>query len=135
MRQSLNNKALRNARQLFQEIQKIIHELTGQRIPFEFLENHNRTKRILVKLIAECFSENICVYSGWEAGGYVAIGRGAQVFVHPGSALCSLGRFSPRYLVFESVLTTSNDWALNATPVSRDLLQELQPSGLFASVE
>jgi ATP-dependent RNA helicase DHX8/PRP22 len=136
-RESLNNKVLKTARQTFQEVQRVVAELKKRKITFGFQPDgdRGRVKKTLVRLIAECFSENICVYSGWDAGGYVAIQRGAQVFVHPGSALCYYGKLCPRYLVFETVLTTSNDWALNPTPVSKDLLQELQPTGLFAPVE
>ena len=120
---SLNAKSLRLTNETVKELKLTLKRELNIMVP-DSLQEDESTDLKLQKILLSCFVTNLCVFTGHEKAGYRVVSFNTCVQLHPSSALKFLGT-TPRFLVFEQLLKTSRDFAVNATPVEETWLQEL----------
>ncbi|XP_041349616.1 LOW QUALITY PROTEIN: pre-mRNA-splicing factor ATP-dependent RNA helicase DEAH10-like [Gigantopelta aegis] len=124
---SVNSKAIRNAREMVNEICTVLKKELGLTVKHSF-DDPSNTDKMLQNILFECFSSNICHFLGHERAGYYAARLDQLVHIHPSSVLNSLG-LVPQWVVFEQVLKTSKDFVTGLTPVEDSLVHEAAQNG------
>ncbi|XP_074645035.1 uncharacterized protein LOC141901597 [Tubulanus polymorphus] len=118
---SINAKAMRMTRDTEKELSKQLDKELGIKLPSHFRSEED-SERLILPILFDTFSSNLCIYAGHARIGYTSVKSGQQVKLHPSSALNYLGE-TPKWLVFESVLKTSDSFILNVTPVNDSLVR------------
>ena len=77
---------------------------------------------ILLKLIYQCFKDNLCLYGGHQKLGYINIWTREAFPLHPSSTYHYLGVTSPRLVVYDRLLTTSRTFLLGVSSVDSSWL-------------
>ena len=94
----------------------------------------------LAEILLECYSDNLCFFSGHQRAGYwvaCRCGVGADkptLYLHPSSALTSLGA-PPRWIIFEHILVTSRPYMMNVTVINDDLVERFVADGRLPGVD
>ena len=124
---SLNAKSLRMTDESVKELKLALkHELT-MAVPDAIQKNDDIDLK-LQRILISCYATNLCVFTGHEKAGYRVASFNHCVQLHPSSALKYLGA-TPQFIVFEQLLKTSRDFAINATPVEESWLREMISKG------
>ncbi|XP_060068718.1 uncharacterized protein LOC132548840 [Ylistrum balloti] len=118
--QSINGKAMKGIKDTVKDVLMTLQKEMQTVVPFRF-EDSEKIDTMLIKPILKIFSGNISHYLGHPKAGYVMINKDQRVEVHPSSSLMSLA-CQPEWLVFDQVMKTSRDFAMNITPVSEEML-------------
>ncbi|XP_067054125.1 uncharacterized protein [Acropora muricata] len=125
---SLNAKSLRLTEETVKELKLALkHELDVIVPDAAFHENGN-IDQTMQRILIDCYVSNLAVYSGHEKAGYRIVSSNQSVQIHPSSALNFLGA-TPQFVVFEQLLKTSRDFAINTTPVEESWLCEMISAG------
>ena len=120
---SINSKRIKGASELIEEtIQSFRHQL-GLTIEKRFSEEDNVNER-LTKILFKCFLNNLSRYTGHRKMGF-RIMRDPEmaVHIHPSSALTYLEQM-PVWVVFQSLLTTSQKYMLNVSYIKDEWVTE-----------
>ena len=124
---SLNAKSLRMTDETVKELRLALkHELT-MTVPDAIQKNDDIDLK-LQRILISCYATNLCVFTGHEKAGYRVASFNHCVQLHPSSVLKYLGA-TPQFIVFEQLLKTSRDFAINATPVEESWLREMISKG------
>ena len=125
---SLNAKSLRLTEETVKELKLALkHELDVIVPDAAFHENGN-IDQTMQRILIDCYVSNLAVYTGHEKAGYRIVSSNQSVQIHPSSALNFLGA-TPQFVVFEQLLKTSRDFAINTTPVEESWLCEMISAG------
>ncbi|XP_063884046.1 uncharacterized protein LOC135113046 [Scylla paramamosain] len=129
-----NGKILRAVRETTREVLHTLDKELGVQIPFRF--GDARTVDVtLARLLFRALSSNLSYYLGHPKAGYAPAFKEQRVDLHPSSALLPLGSH-PEWLVFEQVMRTSSDFAMQVTPVQEcAVVQAVQDGWLQLDVE
>ncbi|XP_044175028.1 ATP-dependent RNA helicase DEAH12, chloroplastic-like [Acropora millepora] len=121
---SLNAKSLRLTEETVKELKLALkHELDVIVPDAAFHENGN-IDETMQRILIDCYVSNLAVYTGHEKTGYRIVSSNQSVQIHPSSALNFLGA-TPQFVVFEQLLKTSRDFAINTTPIEESWLCEM----------
>ncbi|XP_035206777.1 ATP-dependent RNA helicase DEAH12, chloroplastic-like isoform X2 [Stegodyphus dumicola] len=82
-------------------------------------------------IIFECFSENLCIFSGHPQTGYLSPYLSEMFFLHPSSSLCYLGKDNPEFLVYTTLMETSRNYLMDVTPISEETVRKAYQKGIF----
>ena len=125
---SLNAKSLRLTDESLKELKLTLKHELNIIVPDEVQQNEN-TDLKLQRILISCYATNLCVFTGHEKAGYRVVSFNHCVQLHPSSALKFLGA-TPQFIVFEQLLKTSRDFAINATPVEESWLRDMISEGV-----
>jgi ATP-dependent RNA helicase DHX8/PRP22 len=126
---SINFKSMRNAREFINEIRKLLTTELEMKIEEQFSEDAIRDE-IIPRLMLECFVANVGRFTGNKRKGYFLLKDTSAMVVHPSSSLCMLGDL-PKWVVYEQVLSTSQDFILNVTAVEEsDIVKAIEQGTL-----
>ncbi|XP_045107078.1 ATP-dependent RNA helicase DEAH12, chloroplastic-like isoform X2 [Portunus trituberculatus] len=129
-----NGKTLRAVRETTREVLHTLDKELGVQIPFKFGEACT-VDVILARLLFRTLSSNLSHYLGHPKAGYAPVFKEQRVDLHPSSVLLPLGSH-PEWLVFEQVMRTSSDFAMQVTPVQEcAVVQAVQDGWLQLDVE
>ena len=120
---SLNAKSLRLTDETVKELKLALKHELNIKIP-DAIQQNDDTDLKLQRIVISCYANNLCVFTGHEKAGYKVVSFNHCVQLHPSSALKFLGE-TPQFIVFEQLLKTSRDFAINATPVQESWLREM----------
>ncbi|XP_013383426.1 ATP-dependent RNA helicase DEAH12, chloroplastic-like [Lingula anatina] len=126
----INARAMRCSRDAVQEMIKIVKSEIGLKVPYAFHSEEEMVQKLPPILFKTYGARHLCLYLGHSKAGYLVARLGQAVQIHPSSALKYLGS-SPKWLVYQSLLSTSQDFAMNLTPVEEGLVVEATESGLL----
>ena len=124
---SLNAKSLRMTEDTVKELKLALKHELNVKVP-DAVSQSDDTDLKLQRILVSCYTTNLCVFTGHEKAGYRVVSFNHCVQLHPSSALKFLGA-TPQFIVFEQLLKTSRDFAINATPVEERWLQEMISKG------
>ncbi|KAK2554443.1 ATP-dependent RNA helicase DEAH12 [Acropora cervicornis] len=125
---SLNEKSLRLTEETVKELKLALkHELDVIVLDASIHENGN-IDQTMQRILIDCYVSNLAVYTGHEKTGYRIVSSNQSVQIHPSSALNFLGA-TPQFVVFEQLLKTSRDFAINTTAVEESWLCEMISAG------
>ncbi|XP_069135527.1 uncharacterized protein [Argopecten irradians] len=127
--QSINGKAMKGIKEVVKDVLITLKREMKIEVPFQFEDAKNADHK-LIKPILKIFNGNISHYLGHPKAGYVLAAKDQRVEVHPSSALMSLGS-QPEWLVFDQVMRTSRDFAMNITPISEEMVLRGIEEGLL----
>ena len=126
MEHAINGKTLKTVRDIASEIKFTIKkELSMKCLDTEKVENMSE---MITEIMMLSFPENISRYTEHQESGYAMVSSNMCVKVHPSSALKSLSH-TTKWIVFTHLLKTTQDFALNVSPVSDELLNKLIEEG------
>ena len=124
---SLNAKSLRLTEETVKELKLALkHELV-LKVP-DAVQESDEIDQTLQRILISCYVTNLAVFTGHEKAGYRVVSSNLCVQLHPSSALKFLGA-TPQFVVFEQMLKTSRDFAVNTTPVEEGWLCEMISAG------
>ena len=136
---SVNARFMRFARDNINELKQ-----TPRRdLNFFVNQDHEATDVVdqrLAEILLQCYSDNLCFFSGHQRAGYWVASRcgvGADeptLHLHPSSALTSL-RAQPRWIIFEHILVTSRPYMMNVTAINDDLVERFVADGRLPGVD
>ncbi|XP_064640668.1 uncharacterized protein LOC135495726 [Lineus longissimus] len=127
---SINAKAIRIIKETLMEMLRTLEREPGIQIKRAFKEDKEEADRMIQKSIFSCFKLNLCRFGGHQRIGYLSCQEGEQAGVlHPSSALRFLDQ-KPKWLVYDSILKTSQKFILNVTTVDDSWVAEAIKSGL-----
>lgn len=124
---SLNAKSLRLTEATVKELKLALKHELNVKVP-DAVPRCDDTDLKLQRILVSCYTTNLCVFTGHEKAGYRVVSFNHCVQLHPSSALKFLGA-TPQFIVFEQLLKTSRDFAINATPVEERWLREMISKG------
>ncbi|XP_033747970.1 ATP-dependent RNA helicase DEAH12, chloroplastic-like [Pecten maximus] len=127
--QSINGKAMKGIKEVAKEVLLTLKRELQTEVQFRFDDPDNVDHK-LIKPLLKIFRGNISHYLGHPKAGYVLVTKDQRVEVHPSSSLISLGN-QPEWLVFDQVMKTSRDFAMNITPVSKEMVLDGIEEGLL----
>ncbi len=125
---SINAKAMRIARDTLNEIKDTMSKDLKMKVDLNFAREEEVTSK-LPKIILQCYAANITIYSGHKRLGYF-LSRACDVeslVMHPSSSLNFMGS-TPKLVVYEQVLKTSQNFMMTVTPVEEEWIDAL-PNG------
>ena len=126
MEHAINGKTLKTVRDIASEIKFTIKkELSMKCLDTKKVENMSE---MITEIMMLSFPENISRYTEHQESGYAMVSSNMCVKVHPSSALKSLSH-TTKWIVFTHLLKTTQDFALNVSPVSDELLNKLIEEG------
>ncbi|OWF42278.1 hypothetical protein KP79_PYT16455 [Mizuhopecten yessoensis] len=117
---SINGKALKGIKEVVKDVLTTLRREMQTEVPFKF-DDHGKIDHMLIKPLLKTFSGNISYYLGHPKAGYVLVTKDQRIEVHPTSALMSLASH-PDWVVFDQVMRTSKDFAMNITPISEEMV-------------
>lgn len=124
---AVNGKTLRAVRETTREVLNTLAKELNTRIPFEF-GDAQVVDDTLARLLFRALSSNLSHYLGHPKAGYAPAFKEQRVELHPSCALLPLGR-QPEWLVFEQVMRTSRDFAMQVTPVEEEAVVQAVQDG------
>ncbi|GBM20166.1 ATP-dependent RNA helicase DEAH12, chloroplastic [Araneus ventricosus] len=128
----VNSKALNSATKTIQEILNSLHQDLGIRVSRRY--NNRAFKSQFEKIVFNCFSENLCSYSGHPKLGYFSPHFPESLYIHPSSALNYLkkaGTDFPSFLVYSAFMQTSRNFLLDVTPIKEETIKQAVHEGTF----
>ncbi|GIY51042.1 ATP-dependent RNA helicase DEAH12, chloroplastic [Caerostris darwini] len=125
----INSKALNSAARTIQEVLKSIHQELGIRIGRRY--NNIAFESQYEKIIFNCFSENLCTFSGHPKMGYYSPYFTESLFIHPSSSLSYLKTELPTFLVYSTLMETSRNFLMDVTPIKEEILKRAYVEGTF----
>ena len=120
---SVNAKSMRLMRESINEIRKTLSTELKIKVEVTFCEIEKRDNMI-PRLILECFVANVARFTGHRKKGYFMIKNDQTLILHPSSSLCLLGTL-PKWVVYEQVLSTSQDFIINVTTVEENDIDDI----------
>ncbi|XP_054715382.1 uncharacterized protein LOC129224860 [Uloborus diversus] len=112
----INARSMRSAHDLISELTHILQKELDLKMSVKF--NDEVTPDMLLELIFCSFSENLCVFSGHNKFGYKSPNLAGSLVIHPSSSLCTFGKYRPDFIIYDSILKTSETFLINISPVS-----------------
>ncbi|GIY32414.1 ATP-dependent RNA helicase DEAH11, chloroplastic [Caerostris extrusa] len=125
----INSKALNSAARTIQEVLKSLHQELGIRIGRRY--NNIAFESQYEKIIFNCFSENLCTFSGHPKMGYYSPYFTESLFIHPSSSLSYLKTELPTFLVYSTLMETSRNFLMDVTPIKEEILKRAYVEGTF----
>ncbi|GFQ78243.1 ATP-dependent RNA helicase DEAH12, chloroplastic [Trichonephila clavata] len=125
----VNSKALSSAKRSMEEILLVLHQELGIRVSRRY--NNQAFKSHYEKIIFNCFSENLCTFSGHPKMGYFSPYFTESLFIHPSSSLSYLKTELPVFLVYSTLMQTTRNFLLDVTPIKEDTLKLAFQEGTF----
>ncbi|GFY52583.1 ATP-dependent RNA helicase DEAH12, chloroplastic [Trichonephila inaurata madagascariensis] len=125
----INSKALSSAKRSMEEILLVLHQELGIRVSRRY--NNQAFKSHYEKIIFNCFSENLCTFSGHPKMGYFSPYFTESLFIHPSSSLSYLKTQFPVFLVYSTLMQTTRNFLLDVTPIKEDTLKLAFQEGTF----
>ena len=126
---SINGKSMKSIRETSNEILHALRKELKINIRFEFSKTAS-IEDVLVDPLFHVFKRNIGYYLGHPKAGYIRCDTNRRVQLHPSSSLHSLA-YEPRWMFFQSIMQTTNDFAMNVTPIDEDSIKNALKSGLI----
>ncbi|XP_021370409.1 ATP-dependent RNA helicase DEAH12, chloroplastic-like isoform X2 [Mizuhopecten yessoensis] len=117
---SINGKTMKGIKEVVKDVLITLKREMQTDVPFKF-DDHGKIDHMLIKPLLKTFSGNVSHYLGHPKAGYVLATKDQRIEVHPSSALMSLAS-QPEWLVFDQVMRTSKDFAMNITPISEEMV-------------
>ena len=125
---SINSKRIKGVSELVEEIIQSFRQQLGMTIEKRFSEEDNVNER-LTKILFKCFLNNLSRYTGHPKMGFrVMRDPEMAVHIHKLSALTYLGQM-PVWVVFQSLLTTSQKYMLNVSYIKDEWITEAMDCG------
>ncbi|CAL1291537.1 unnamed protein product [Larinioides sclopetarius] len=125
----VNSKALNSATKTIQEILISLHQDLGIRVSRRY--NNHGFKSQFEKIVFNCFSENLCSYSGHPKLGYFSPHFPESLYIHPSSALNYLKTDFPSFLVYSAFMQTTRNFLLDVTPIKEETIKQAVLEGTF----
>jgi ATP-dependent RNA helicase DHX8/PRP22 len=127
---SINAKAIRIIKETVMELLRTLEREPGIQIDRNFKVDKEDADRKIQKSTFSCFKSHLCLYGGHRRVGYLSCQQGGEQAgaLHPSSALTFLDQ-KPKWLVYDSILKTSQKFILNVTTVEDSWVTEAMESG------
>ena len=125
---SLNAKSLRLTEETVKELKLALKHELDVIVPDAAIHENGNIDQTMQRILIDCYVSNLAVYTGHEKTGYRVVSSNQSVQIHPSSALKFLGA-TPQFVVFEQLLKTSRDFAINTTPIEESWLCEMISAG------
>ncbi|KAK2554386.1 ATP-dependent RNA helicase DEAH12 [Acropora cervicornis] len=125
---SLNAKSLRLTEETVKELKLALKHELDVIVPDAAIHENGNIDQTMQRILIDCYVSNLAVYTGHEKTGYRIVSSNQSVQIHPSSALNFLGA-TPEFVVFEQLLKTSRDFAINTTPIEESWLCEMISAG------
>ena len=125
---SLNAKSLRLTEDTVKELKLALKHELDVIVPDAAIHENGNIDETMQRILIDCYVSNLAVYTGHEKTGYRIVSSNQSVQIHPSSALKFLGA-TPQFVVFEQLLKTSRDFAINTTPIEESSLCEMISAG------
>ncbi|GIY32423.1 ATP-dependent RNA helicase DEAH12, chloroplastic [Caerostris extrusa] len=125
----INSKALHSASRTIEEVLKSLYQELCIRISRRY--NNNTFECHYERVIFNCFSENLCVFSGHPKMGYYSLHFKESLFIHPASSLSYLKTDLPTFLVYGTLMETTRSFLMDVTPIKEETLQQAYQKGIF----
>ena len=119
---SVNGKTMKGIREAVKEIIDILKKEMKLYVKYELCPLQKADTEIQ-RLLIKCMTTNLCFYLGHERAGYITTDLHQHVQIHPSSSLVCLGQ-QPKWIVYEQILKTTDDFVTNISPVSEDDMEE-----------
>ena len=119
---SVNGKTMKGIREAVKEIIDILKKEMKIDVKYELCPLQKADTEIQ-RLLIKCMMSNLCFYLGHERAGYITTDLHQHVQIHPSSSLVCLGQ-QPKWVVYEQILKTTDDFVTNISPVSEDDMEE-----------
>ena len=120
---SVNGKTMKGIRESVKEIIDILKKEMKINVKYELCPLQKADTEIQ-RLLIKCMLSNLCFYLGHERAGYITTDLHQHVQIHPSSSLVCLGH-QPKWIVYEQILKTTDDFVTNISPVSEVDMEEL----------
>ncbi|XP_069188354.1 uncharacterized protein [Procambarus clarkii] len=131
---SINGKAIKSVRETTNEVLHTLKKEMKVDLKFSF-GRPEKLDNLLVGLLFKALNRNLSHYLGHAKAGYSIVSTDQRVEVHPSSALVSLGSQS-EWIVFDQVMRTSRDFAMQTTPIPESLvLKGIEEGWLHLQIE
>ena len=135
---SVNDKFMRLARDSITEIKRTLK----RDIDVDVKEGAKMkdVNQMLPAILLECYADKLGFFSGDQSTGYWAAtggsgGAGGQtLFLHPSSALASLGA-RPRWIIYEDVVVTFRSYVTDVTSIDAGLVERFVADGRLRGVD
>ncbi|RDD43329.1 ATP-dependent RNA helicase DEAH12, chloroplastic [Trichoplax sp. H2] len=79
----------------------------------------------LRQFIFQSYQDKLALFTGFDKLGYLMRYSDKEYLIHPSSVLFPLG-IHPKYIVCQEILTTSDDFLINTTPVDEEWVQAIE---------
>lgn len=129
VKHSINGKTMKGIRDTVNEVLTTLRKEMKTTVPFTF-GDPTQVDPLLIKPLLKTFRGNVSHYLGHPKAGYVLIMKDQRVEVHPSSALVSLAS-QPEWIVFDQVMRTSKDFAMNITIVNEEMVKQGIEDGIL----
>lgn len=118
----VNGKTIKAVRDTVTEAIGILRKDLQIKVEFKF-SDPLKVDAVLQKMLFKMFKHNICHFLGHQKAGYHVLNKAINVSLFPSSALPALG-IHPEWIVIEQVLHINRDFAVNATPIPKEWIDE-----------
>ncbi|KAG8184803.1 hypothetical protein JTE90_001500 [Oedothorax gibbosus] len=125
----LSSKALSSAERTIKDILFSLHMDLSIRVLRRY--NNAAFKSNFEKIVFNCFSENLCMYSGHPRVGYFSFILNDSLYIHPSSSLYYLGKDLPQFLVYSTLMQTSQNFLMDVTPINESVVNKSYHKGSF----
>lgn len=130
---SINAKSLRRCQNTVIEMETCLQNELNIIVPNYWVWNPQKWsehEKKLKKIILSSLAENVAMYSGYDHLGYEVALTGKHVQLHPSCSLFNFGE-RPAWVVFEEILSASNEYLVCVTACDFEHLSTLSPPPVF----
>ncbi|KAF8770464.1 ATP-dependent RNA helicase DEAH12 like protein [Argiope bruennichi] len=106
-----------------------LHQELGIRVSRRY--NNCAFKSQFERIVFNCFSENLCTYSGHPKLGYFSPHFTESLFIHPSSSLSYLKTDLPSFLVYSAFMQTTRNFLLDVMPIKEETIKQAVLEGTF----
>ncbi|KMZ74084.1 putative ATP-dependent RNA helicase [Zostera marina] len=125
---SVNAKSLRRCKETVKDIECCLRHELNIIVPsfWKWSPDEHNLSKLLKNAILSSLAENVAIYSGFDRLGYKILQTGEHVKPHPSSSLHIYAQ-KPSWVVFGDILSTTSEYLVCVTAITRDDLPRLQP--------
>lgn len=125
----ISSKALNSAEKTIKDVVVSLH----MDLSIHLIRRYNNAafKSKFESIVFNCFSEHLCMYSGHPKVGYFSFILNDSLYIHPSSSLYYLGKDLPQFLVYSTLMQTSNNFLMDVTPIKESVVNKSYHKGSF----